>query len=196
VTAKGIIVSVFVFVLGAAAFAGEEHRMLVELGVDEHGQEAEIFRFDRDDPGMSLHDMQVGESRTLTDDSGTTALVVRTEDGFEFDINGRKFRMGNVIGGHGVATIRGTRASDFLVNAGQGVHAASSVRIVDGGTGDRVTIISGSALDETTKQQIRDVLASTGQTGDVTFIDPNSSHGDHGRVERVHIITNEVDVTD
>ena len=58
-----------------------------------------------------------------------------------------------------------------------------------------VTVFTGNPLDETTQQQIRDVLSSSGHTGEVRFIDANSAHGDHARVERVHIIKQEVDVT-
>ena len=43
-TAKGILVIVFAFVLGAAALAGEEHRKLVESGVDEAAESTDVFR--------------------------------------------------------------------------------------------------------------------------------------------------------
>ena len=43
-TAKGILVIVFAFLLGAAALAGEEHRKLVESGVDAAGGSTDAFR--------------------------------------------------------------------------------------------------------------------------------------------------------
>jgi len=58
-----------------------------------------------------------------------------------------------------------------------------------------VTIITNESLDETTQQQIRDVLSSSGHTGEITFVDTKSTHGDHASMERVHIIKQEVDVT-
>ena len=48
-TVKGILVIVFAFLLGAAALAGEEHRKLVESGVDEAGESTELFRSENQD---------------------------------------------------------------------------------------------------------------------------------------------------
>ena len=47
---KGIIVTFFALMLGAAAFAGERHRMQIELAVD--GDESQAFRFDSADAGF------------------------------------------------------------------------------------------------------------------------------------------------
>ena len=185
---KGIIVSFFALMLGAAAFAGERHRMQIELAVD--GDESQAFRFDSADAGFELTDLQVGESRTITGDSGETAVVTRTQDGFEFDVNGKKIRMGDM------ATLHGEH--DVLVNVGDDVHVEKAVKVVkiEKITADPgVTVITGDSLDETTKQQIRDVLSSSGHTGEVTFVDANGSQGDGSQMERVHVITKEVDVT-
>ena len=197
-TAKGITVSIFALVLGAAAFAGEEHRMHVELALDDDQTGAQVFRFDSQDAGFNLHDMQVGESRTITGESGETALVVRTEDGFEFDVNGKKIKMGDVGATHGFAIAQSQHHADALINIDEDVHVAHAVKIVkvsDADSSNVVTVITPDSLDETTQQQIRDVLSSSGHTGEVTFIDTNSAHGDHASMERVHIIKQEVDVT-
>jgi hypothetical protein len=45
-TAKGILVIAFAFLLGAAALAGEEHRKLVESGIDDGGQQTDVSRSD------------------------------------------------------------------------------------------------------------------------------------------------------
>ena len=191
---KGIIVSFFALMMGAAAFAGEQHRMRVELAVD--GDETQAFRFNSADAGFELHDLQVGESRTVTSETGETAMVTRTEDGFEFDVNGKKIRMGDMATPIDAATLHGKH--DVLVNADEQVHVEKAVKVIkiektEAGPG--VTIISGIELDETTKQQIRDTLSSSGHTGDVTFIDTASSQGGHAEMGRVHVITKEVDVT-
>ena len=94
------------------------------------------------------------------------------------------------------ATVHGEH--DVLVNAGDDVHVEKAVKVVkiEKITADPgVTIITGDSLDETTKQQIRDVLSSSGHSGEVTFVDANGSQGDGSQMERVHIITKEVDVT-
>ena len=191
---KGIIASFFALMLGAAAFAGEQHRMQVELAVD--GDESQGFRFDSANAGFEIHDLQVGESRTITGESGETAMVTRTQDGFEFDVNGKKIRMGDMATPIHTATLHGEH--DVLVNAGDDVNVEKAVKVVkiEKITADPgVTIITGDSLDETTKQQIRDVLSSSGHTGEVTFVDANGSQGDGSQMERVHVITKEVDVT-
>lgn len=193
-TAKSIVVSLFAVILGDAAFAGEEHRMQVVVDVDDDQSGEQHFRFDSQDAGFNLHDMQVGESRTITGESGETAFVVRTEDGFEFDVNGKKMKIGNIGDVHGIAMGHG----DTLVNVDENIHMARKIKVVkiDGDDADTgVTVITGDSLDETTQQQIRDVLSSSGHSGEVTFIDANSAHGDHAGMERVHIIKQEVDVT-
>ena len=191
---KSIIVSFFALMLGAAAFAGEQHRMRVELAVE--GDDGQSFRFDAADAGFELHDLQIGESRTITAESGETAMVTRTEDGFEFDVNGKKIRMGDMATPIDPSMVHGEH--DILVNVDEDVHvdkAVSIVKVEKSGVQPGVTIISGENLDETTRQQIRDVLSSSGHTGEVTFIDATRSNGDHAQMERVHVITKEVDVT-
>jgi hypothetical protein len=197
-TAKAIVVTLFAAMLGAAALAGEEHRMQVELALDDDQSGQQLFRFDSQDAGFKLHDMQIGESRTITGQSGETALVVRTEDGFEFDINGKKIRMGDVAATHGFAMAQSQHHADVLVNVDEDVHVAPAIKVVridEADPTNGVTIITGDSLDETTRQQIRDVLASSGHTGAVTFIDSNSAYVDHAGTERVHVIRQEVDVT-
>lgn len=197
-TAKAIVVSLFAVVLAAAAFAGEEHRMQIELALDDGQTGQQLFRFDSQDAGFDLQDMQVGESRTITGESGETALVVRTEDGFEFDVGGKKIRMGDVGAAHGVAMVHRGHHADALVNVDEDIHVARALKVikidaVDADNG--VTIITNESLDEATQQQIRDVLSSSGHTGEITFVDTKSTHGDHAGMERVHIIKQEVDVT-
>ena len=194
---KGIIVSLFALVLGAAALAGEEHRMRVELAVDgDDGKQH--FSFDSRDAGFELHDMQVGESRTITGESGQTALVTRTEDGFEFNVDGEIIKMGDMAKAVDYTMVHERHGDDVQVNVDEDIHVSKAVKLIkidDAAASNVVTIITDDALDETTKQQIRDVLSSSGHTGDVTFIDTTGLHGDHAEVERVHIITKEVDVT-
>jgi len=193
-TGKSLVVSFFAFMLGAAALAGEEYRTQIEVAIDDDQSGEQHFRFDSQDAGFNLHDMQVGESRTITSESGQTAFVLRTEDGFEFEVDGRKIDMGDFGDVHGFTMGHG----DTLVNVDENIHMAHKIKVVkiDGDDADNgVTVITGNSLDETTQQQIRDVLSSSGHTGEVTFIDANNAHGDHASMERVHIIKQEVDVT-
>ena len=197
-TAKSIVLSLFAVMLGAAVFAGEEHRMQVEVAIDDDQTGQHVFRFDSQDAGFNLHDMQVGESRSITSESGQTAFVLRTEDGFEFEVDGEKINMDDFGDVHGIAMGHGDHTADTLVNFDENIHMARKIRVVKiegDDTDNSVTVITASSLDETTQQQIRDVLSSSGHMGEVTFIDANSVHGDHASMERVHIIKQEVDVT-
>ncbi len=172
--------------------------MHIEVALDDDQSGEQLFRFDSQDAGFNLHDMQVGESRTITGESGETALVVRTEDGFEFDVNGKKIKMGDVGGSHGVAMVHREHYADALVNVDEDVHVAHAIKVVRVGGADDdniATIITNDSLDEATQQQIRDVLSTSGHAGEVTFIDTNSAHGDYAGMKRVHIIKQEVDVT-
>ena len=95
-----------------------------------------------------------------------------------------------LVGGAGNDRLSGGAGDDKLVGG------AGNDRLSGGAGDDNVaTIITNDSLDEATQQQIRDVLSTSGHAGEVTFIDTNSAHGDHAGMERVHIIKQEVDVT-
>ena len=194
---KGIIVSLFALVLGAAALAGERHRMQVELMLD--GDEGERrYSFDSADAGFELHELQIGESRTIVGTSGETGIVTRTAEGFEFNVDGEVIEMPDVRTTVDREMLHGIHTTDVHVNIDEEIHTARAIEriVVNDHTADGVvTIISDESLDETTKQRIRDTLFGAGHTGEVTFIESTGLQGEHMEMERVHIITKEVDVT-
>ncbi len=51
------------------------------------------FVFDSDEAGFDLNELQLGESRAYVDADGNNLYVVRTEEGFDFDLNGRKISL-------------------------------------------------------------------------------------------------------
>ena len=73
------------------------------------------------------------------------------------------------------------------------------VKMIKTGDADAVTIITGAAIDESTRQRIREVLESAGQQGDIVFIDGSEFNIDNDKHARgrheVRIIRKEVDVT-
>ena len=85
---RRFLVLLWAFLLAAAAVAGEEQRTKIEIEIDGDDSGHRSFRFDSKDAGFNLHDMAVGETRELTGESGNTALVTRTEDGFVLDVDG------------------------------------------------------------------------------------------------------------
>ncbi|MEO8275198.1 MAG: hypothetical protein ABI639_03210 [Thermoanaerobaculia bacterium] len=58
----------------------------IRLIVDHDGSAEQIALTD-------LHEMAVGESRTLATESGTPVVVSRDDEGFEIDVDGRKIRL-------------------------------------------------------------------------------------------------------
>ncbi len=92
---KALIIIFFALMLSAAAMASEIQRHIqIRVDVQEsHDTEIQSLRFDSDVAGFDLEALQLGESRAYVDEDGNNLFVVRTEDGFDFDINGRKISL-------------------------------------------------------------------------------------------------------
>ena len=71
--------------IATAAIAGEEHRMKVEIAVD--GEDHKVFEWHGD--GTTLDDLEVGESKTITDDDGNV-YTGESENDAKLRGNGRK----------------------------------------------------------------------------------------------------------
>jgi hypothetical protein len=82
----------FAMLLSVATFASEKQRHIQLQVQSDEGEAAgmQAFRFDSDEAGFNLDELQLGESRSYIDEVGNNMFVVRTEEGFDFDINGRK----------------------------------------------------------------------------------------------------------
>ena len=77
----------FALVSGAGADGAEAHRQTqIKLVVDRDGVAERVTLDD-------LHEMTVGETRTLSSESGTPVLVTRDDEGFEVDVDGKKIRV-------------------------------------------------------------------------------------------------------
>lgn len=97
---KALIIIFFALMLSAAAMASEQQRHIqIRLDAQEgHDTELQSLRFDSDEAGFDLEELQLGESRAYVDADGNNLFVVRTEDGFDFDINGRKISLPDFTG--------------------------------------------------------------------------------------------------
>jgi hypothetical protein len=92
---KALIIIFFALMLSAAAMASERQRH-VQIHVDAqegHDTDIQSFRFNSDDAEFDLEELQLGESRAYVDADGNNLFVVRTEDGFDFDLNGHKISL-------------------------------------------------------------------------------------------------------
>jgi hypothetical protein len=186
--------------LGTAAIAGEEHRTRIEIVVDEDASDRQTFLFDTQDAGFDLHSMAVGETRSLTDASGNVADVRRTDDGFEFDINGKTIDLKDL---HEIDDVHGVHDIEMHIDDIDtdlvAVKGVRKVKMIQTDDDNSVTVISSGEIDMATRDRIREVLEFSGQDRDVLFIDGSEFDVDgdtHAqRKHEVHIIRKEVDVT-
>ena len=190
----------WVALVAGAAIAGEERQTRIEIVVDDDTTGAQSFVFDSEDAGFDLQSLVVGETRTLTDRHGNTADIRRTDDGFEFDVNGKTIDLVGAPhdGEHGAHTL------ELLVdNADSDVATVEdirTVRVIDSDGADSVTVISGGKIDSATRERIREALQASGQNNEVRFIDNSEFGGDADNTTRgdrqVRIIKRETTVTD
>lgn len=98
---KALTIIFFALMLSAATLASEKQRHIrIHVDAQEgHDTDIQSFRFDSDETGFDLEELQLGESRAYVDEDGNNLFVVRTEDGFDFDINGRKFSLPDFTSG-------------------------------------------------------------------------------------------------
>ena len=196
VTLRPFVVLTWGCLIATAAMAGEEHRTHIKIAVDGDDTEHRVIEFDSQDSGVNLHDLEVGETRTLTDKSGQEVVVTRTEDGMEFDVEGEKIELNHMIGDfdgeHEIEIMHdGHKTEDVIVKKHKKEH------MIKAHASSGVTIISGDEIDDATRAKIEAALKEAGKDGDVQFIDGSELGGEaqaHGEHE-VRIIKNEIDVT-
>ena len=170
-------------------WSGEEmHRTMKIAIVEADGDSETRIELDSDDLGFNLHEMQVGENRSIVDKEGRSILVTRGEENYTFEVDGKTIEM-PAFGGHdsaGVWVSKGEFAPDVDVD----------VRVMHEGMApmamgmEGVMIVSEKEIDEATQQIIRTALESAGHEN-VQF-----AGGHEGGPHRVHVIRKVVEVTD
>ena len=155
--------------LAGSALADEDIKMKMGIVVAESdGTGIQSFKIDSDDIEFDLQEMQVGESRSIVDESGRTVLITRREDGFSFNVDGK--------------------AIDFPASASDGQHGmvwVGDATATDVHDVDKTMIISGKPIDLATQQAIRDLLSASGYSSDVRFIDRDTAHGKAVTIHRI-----------
>lgn len=170
---------VFVTVLFAtAAFSGDKVREKIEIKVvsDDSGGESVVV-LDSETLGFNMHDMQVGENRSVVDKNGRAVLITRKEDGFTLDVDGKTIDL-PAVRGHHEHKIRAHGAHDSGVDIRVVKAHADGDAMAMGG----VLIFSGKEIDAATQDIIRTALEAAGH-GDVRFAD-----GKDGGPAQVHVI--------
>ena len=182
VTIRALVLCFWACLIATAAVAGEEYRTKIEIAVDGDGGKDRILRFDSADPDVDIESMEVGESRVIKDSDGNDVTVLRTEDGFEFDVEGEKIEIAGLHGDH----------DDHAV-----VEKHQKVRVIKSHNADGVTIISGEEIDADTRAALEKVLKDAGKDVEIVFID-GSELGDGEELQgnrEVRVIKKEIDVT-
>ena len=188
---RKFVVLFWAFLLATAAIAGEEQRTKIKIEIDDDDSGHQSFKFDSKDAGFNLHDLAVGETRELTGESGETALLTRTEDGFEMEVNGQKIDLGGLHEPDNAHVVHMNVDGDH-----KKMKKHKKVRVIKTDDDDGVTVISGKAIDEETRERIREALQSAGQDGEIVFIDSSELTAGGARQRReVRIIRKEVDAT-
>jgi hypothetical protein len=150
---------------------------------------------------LDLEDLAVGESKTITGESGREVTVTRTVEGMQFDIEGETIVVPD-MGAHGthMAFVDADGAHgdvDVRVMKMDGNHEDIDIEVIGGGAHmmqahhpDGVTIISGTPLDDSVRDSIRSVLISAGNNEEVTFIDGS------GDGKQVKVIKRQIQITE
>ncbi len=160
--------------MAAATLAGEESEIKIEIAVDDGESAPTVIRLDSNDMGFKLHELQEGESRSVVDSTGQLVLVTRMADGFVFDVDGKKIEVPGMYDDH-----MAHMSVDADWHRDIDVRVIKRIAVKGDANPDDVTIISGKALDDSTKEAIRSVLISAGHAGKTMFLDGSELHGDH-----------------
>lgn len=191
-TARAFVLVGWVCLIATAAVAGEERRTEIKIAVDSEAGEHKVLRFDSADSDIDIESMAVGESQVITDSDGNEVTVLRTEDGFEINVEGETIDIGGLHGDHEFAMLHGTHDGNDVK-----VEKHKQVRVIKSHDTNGVTIITGDEIDAETRAALEKVLRDAGKDGEVVFIDGSELGGGeqvHGKRE-VRIIKKEIDVT-
>lgn len=182
---RKILLGVFLSGLAFSAMAGEDakHVMAVEVVGDGDANTTSFF-LDSSDLGFELEDLQVGETRSVVDESGRSILISRNEDGFSYNIDGKVIDMPDIVNAD-VATATMHWVSDDLEGEA-GVHVLRDVKVETLRGESSTLILSPKPIDAATQQAIKSLLESSGYSGDVEFIDHEQGAGHAIKVKKVN----------
>jgi hypothetical protein len=196
------------FLIAAAAVAGEEKETKIKIAVATDGDDPEIFEWHSADSGVDLSKLEVGESKTITNENGKEVTFTRTEEGFDIAVDGKDIEVMQMHGGGEIdVDVEMLHAGDGKVLIHK-IHEESedgdlvikktkNVRIIKSDDDAGVTIISSDAIDEKTRERLKEVLKDAGKDGEILFLDGSELSGGetvHGKHE-VRVIRKEADAT-
>ena len=187
---RALTVCFWLTLVGTAAVAGpeHEHETHIKIKVDDG---ADTFEWHSDD--ADIDGLEVGESKTLTSESGKEATITRTEDGFVIEADGETVDIMKFHDGDHTMMIHGDH--DVVVDTDKRIEKRIEVIKTDGD--DAVTIISSAGIDADKRARIEAALEEAGVEGEVLFLDGSELHEDgkaHAKRE-VRVIRKKKDAT-
>jgi len=159
------------FMTPAVAEDSGERKVEIKILADADGEAVEL----------DLSDLEVGETRWISTDSGKDVGITREENGYRLDIDGEEtFIMSPGDGMHNRVMVHATADGE-----GEGLHSAMSnvwvsgdqqVIELDGMNSDHVFITGLGDLDENQKADIIDALRAAGVEKEVHFAPAGAPH--------------------
>lgn len=165
--------AVVAFAVPLAVLADAVERHELRVAIDDGTPHGQVFvNLGGGESGIDIGDMQVGETRSIVDDSGKTVLVTRTEKGYDLNVDGKDIELPNVMDMAAAHDGEIEFAEEFLMHDGAAMgHEVFVMKGVPSDGPAPVTIISEKAIDSATRDAIRSLLVSAGHSDQVEFID-------------------------
>ena len=192
VTVRALVVFFWALLIATAAAAGPEHMTEIKIAIEGDDAAHRVIRLDGVNADFDFRELEVGESKVIKDDNGNDVTVSRTENGYEFDVEGEKIEIAGLHGEHEITMLHEAHDDKNAV-----IRKHKQVRMIKTEDAHGVTIISGDEIDEETRAELERVLKEAGKDGEILFLDGSELSGDeqaHGKHE-VHIIKKEINVT-
>ena len=181
---RAITVIFWAFLIASAALAGDDKKAEIVIAVDGDDDATQVMRFVGDEADIVLDDLDVGETKTLTDTDGRQVTVQRTGKGLVFDVEGRTIELPEIHGEHHVERHAHAGGHGKEVQ----IEERREVRVVKSDADGGVTIISREAIDEATRERIREVLRDSGSSAEVSFVDTTEFNEAAGTGARKEVI--------
>ena len=133
-----------------------------------------------------LHDLEVGESRSFTTESGKVVIATRTDAGFELDVDGKTIRLADFSGG-------GDAMVWHAQQGAEGDHKVITKRIEIAGDGESGDTMIWHSADGEGPQKIHVIRKVGGEegahgyafsTGEGVMVGPFSAEGWIQRLEK------------
>lgn len=174
-------------IFSAAVADVEEQRVMKIVVAGDSTSDSTAFHWSSIDSDFDMQAMQLGETRSIVDESGSSILITREAEGFRFDLDGETIILPDFdFDAPHMAFVGG---SDFSTDVD--VEILGDFSMLSSHDSSGVTIISGEALDASTQQSIKAVLQSAGRDDEVIFIDGSSSSDG----KQVRVIRKKIEIT-